>query len=94
MSPFMAEKRKRAAARCPECGSDTVHRYRPFCSRRCADVDLARWLRGAYAIAGGNTDADDDGDEAEAFDLARRAGGERRDDDGEGGAAGGGSRLH
>jgi hypothetical protein len=24
--------------------------YRPFCSRRCADLDLSRWLRGAYAI--------------------------------------------
>jgi hypothetical protein len=24
--------------------------YRPFCSRRCADVDLARWLSGAYVI--------------------------------------------
>jgi hypothetical protein len=26
--------------------------YRPFCSRRCADVDLQRWLSGRYAIAG------------------------------------------
>jgi endogenous inhibitor of DNA gyrase (YacG/DUF329 family) len=25
-------------------------RFRPFCSRRCADVDLGRWLKGAYAI--------------------------------------------
>jgi endogenous inhibitor of DNA gyrase (YacG/DUF329 family) len=24
--------------------------YRPFCSRRCADVDLAHWLSGSYAI--------------------------------------------
>jgi endogenous inhibitor of DNA gyrase (YacG/DUF329 family) len=27
-----------------------VDRYKPFCSRRCADVDLARWLTGVYAI--------------------------------------------
>jgi hypothetical protein len=27
-----------------------VTEYRPFCSRRCADVDLARWLNGSYAI--------------------------------------------
>jgi hypothetical protein len=27
-----------------------VQRFRPFCSRRCADVDLNRWLSGVYAI--------------------------------------------
>ena len=37
-------------AKCPVCGRPSEDRYRPFCSRRCADVDLARWLRGAYAI--------------------------------------------
>ncbi len=37
-------------ARCPICGRPSEDSYRPFCSRRCADVDLARWLRGAYAI--------------------------------------------
>ncbi|MDO5371256.1 DNA gyrase inhibitor YacG [Paracoccus sp. (in: a-proteobacteria)] len=37
---------------CPICGKPTVPDYRPFCSRRCADVDLARWLRGDYAIPG------------------------------------------
>ena len=58
---------------CPECGADTVPRYRPFCSKRCADIDLSRWLRGAYAIAGGNSDADEDGDDALAADLARHA---------------------
>jgi len=25
-------------------------RFRPFCSKRCAEVDLGRWLKGAYAI--------------------------------------------
>lgn len=66
---------------CPECGDTTVARYRPFCSKRCADVDLSRWLRGAYAIAGGNADEDEDGDDANAFDLSRQAlAAERRDD--------------
>ena len=37
---------------CPICAKPTVPAYRPFCSRRCADVDLARWLRGDYAIPG------------------------------------------
>ena len=35
---------------CPICGDDTRKDTRPFCSRRCADVDLGRWLVGAYAI--------------------------------------------
>jgi len=37
-------------ARCPICGKPTATAYRPFCSARCADVDLQRWLAGAYAI--------------------------------------------
>lgn len=36
---------------CPVCQKKTEAEYRPFCSRRCADVDLARWLTGKYAIA-------------------------------------------
>lgn len=35
---------------CPICGKEAVAAYRPFCSRRCADVDLGRWLTGGYAI--------------------------------------------
>ncbi|MGR3197428.1 MAG: DNA gyrase inhibitor YacG, partial [Paracoccus sp. (in: a-proteobacteria)] len=34
----------------PICGKDSQPRYRPFCSKRCADVDLAKWLRGDYVI--------------------------------------------
>ena len=34
---------------CPICSSETDKKYRPFCSRRCADIDLAKWLSGAYA---------------------------------------------
>ncbi len=36
---------------CPICAKPVDPRYRPFCSRRCADVDLGRWLRGSYVIA-------------------------------------------
>jgi len=36
--------------RCPICGKAAEQRFRPFCSRRCADVDLNRWLSGAYAV--------------------------------------------
>ncbi len=35
---------------CPICKRETEERFRPFCSKRCADVDLGRWLNGAYAI--------------------------------------------
>jgi len=35
---------------CPICKAPAVHRYRPFCSQRCADVDLGRWVKGNYAI--------------------------------------------
>jgi len=52
------------AGRCPICGGPCKQDIRPFCSRRCADVDLSRWLNGAYAIAGGNAEADEDGDDA------------------------------
>ena len=37
-------------ARCPICDKPVDARYRPFCSRRCADVDLQRWFSGSYAI--------------------------------------------
>lgn len=46
-------KEFRAAGRgrkCPICGSPVVTAYRPFCSRRCADLDLGRWLREDYRL--------------------------------------------
>ncbi|HMN72985.1 MAG TPA: DNA gyrase inhibitor YacG [Rhodoblastus sp.] len=49
------------ARRCPICGKPAVERYRPFCSKRCADVDLNRWLKGGYAIPGA-PDAEEDGE--------------------------------
>lgn len=42
---------------CPICDRKTAPDYRPFCSRRCADVDLAKWLNGAYAVP--STDPED-----------------------------------
>ncbi|MEM7644433.1 MAG: DNA gyrase inhibitor YacG [Pseudomonadota bacterium] len=35
---------------CPICDNPTEAAYRPFCSRRCADVDLGKWLKGSYAV--------------------------------------------
>jgi endogenous inhibitor of DNA gyrase (YacG/DUF329 family) len=39
-----------AAKKCPICSKPTVEAYKPFCSKRCADVDLNRWLTGSYVI--------------------------------------------
>jgi uncharacterized protein len=39
-----------ADAPCPICGKPAKPAFRPFCSKRCADVDLQRWLTGQYAI--------------------------------------------
>lgn len=36
--------------RCPICGRETDAAFRPFCSVRCADIDLGRWLKGTYVI--------------------------------------------
>jgi endogenous inhibitor of DNA gyrase (YacG/DUF329 family) len=53
------------APTCAVCGKPTDPAYRPFCSRRCADVDLNRWLTGNYAIPGSQVgDEDDDGGRA------------------------------
>lgn len=35
---------------CPICKAPTVAAYRPFCSKRCADLDLGNWLKGAYSV--------------------------------------------
>lgn len=51
------------APTCPICGRTTESRWRPFCSRRCADVDLNRWLSGVYAVPV-TEDSDEDGDAA------------------------------
>jgi endogenous inhibitor of DNA gyrase (YacG/DUF329 family) len=45
---------------CVCCGRPRDPRYAPFCSRRCADVDLYRWLTGAYVIAGAAPGEEDD----------------------------------
>lgn len=43
-------ERKAAGGKCPICGKPTVAAMRPFCSKRCADIDLNRWLSGVYAV--------------------------------------------
>jgi hypothetical protein len=38
--------------KCPLCAKRAQTRFKPFCSRRCADLDLGQWLKGGYAIPG------------------------------------------
>ncbi|HWU49759.1 MAG TPA: DNA gyrase inhibitor YacG [Asticcacaulis sp.] len=68
----------RKCARCrqpyedaPEIGVNAAKSYAPFCSKRCADVDLVHWLKGEYVIDGAGglaIDEDDGGADAPARD--------------------------
>ena len=67
MSPDGKDEAEAGAAKapkCPNCGRPRDPGYRPFCSKRCADVDLGRWLNGSYAIPVAE-DEDEDGDGGE-----------------------------
>ena len=60
----MTRANGQAAKGCPECGRPTDAAHRPFCSARCRQVDLHRWLSDGYAIPGepahpGDTDEPD-----------------------------------
>lgn len=48
---------------CPICRKPAVEKYRPFCSRRCADLDLGRWLNEGYAIPAVEPPDDWDGED-------------------------------
>jgi uncharacterized protein len=50
---------------CPICGKRAEQQFRPFCSKRCADVDLHRWLSGSYAVPAVENDEPSDKDEGE-----------------------------
>lgn len=51
----------RVSAKCPNCGKPREQKFKPFCSKRCADLDLARWLNGSYAIPAEEADDSADG---------------------------------
>ena len=40
----------RIEAKCPTCGKSADTKYRPFCTKRCADIDLGRWLKEGYRV--------------------------------------------
>ncbi|MDE0985127.1 MAG: DNA gyrase inhibitor YacG [Yoonia sp.] len=45
---------------CPICDRAVVMAFKPFCSKRCADVDLSKWLSGSYAILSANAEEEDE----------------------------------
>jgi uncharacterized protein len=45
---------------CPICGKPADPRLAPFCSRRCADIDLGRWLTGVYRVPASEDDERED----------------------------------
>jgi hypothetical protein len=55
--------------RCPICGKAAVAEFHAFCSRRCADIDLNRWLSGVYVVPG-KAEADEDDERGPAPDDA------------------------
>ncbi len=60
--------RLKATRPCPICGKPSSQADHPFCSPRCADIDLNRWLSGAYVIPGRDPGAaDDERDDSDAL---------------------------
>lgn len=65
------------ARACPICGAPPEPHYTPFCSSRCANVDLLRWLNGSYVVPGepleaSQPDTSEDGDGNAAGQAERR----------------------
>ena len=48
---------------CPVCGAPGDEAWRPFCSKRCGDIDLGGWLSGNYAIPGEPVESGDNGED-------------------------------
>lgn len=60
MTPGNEAGEARKPPRCPICGRPRELRYRPFCSARCRDIDLANWLGGRYAVPAAESEADEE----------------------------------
>ncbi len=51
---------------CPICGKAPTAETRPFCSKRCADVDLGRWFSEAYRVPAAAPEFDEEAEDDEA----------------------------
>jgi endogenous inhibitor of DNA gyrase (YacG/DUF329 family) len=56
MTGTAKEDKAGKAPACAICGKPVDPAYKPFCSKRCANIDLHRWLNGSYVIAGEKLD--------------------------------------
>jgi uncharacterized protein len=56
----MAKASRPASQSCAICGKPVDPHFKPFCSARCADVDLNRWLSGRYVIPGAQVPEDEE----------------------------------
>ena len=54
----------RPVSACPICSEPAVRKYRPFCSKRCADIDLGRWFGERYVIEGSDSAPEDETDDS------------------------------
>jgi endogenous inhibitor of DNA gyrase (YacG/DUF329 family) len=63
--------RKTSAANCPICSKPAEVAFKPFCSKRCADIDLNRWLSGVYAVPVKEID-DEDGNKLPGHDESEK----------------------
>ncbi|MBE7635260.1 DNA gyrase inhibitor YacG [Sneathiella sp. P13V-1] len=48
----MTPSSKKSEGKCPQCGKPAEQKFRPFCSQRCQQLDLGKWLNESYAIPG------------------------------------------
>ena len=46
--------------KCPVCGKPATMEYKPFCSKKCADIDFNRWFKGSYVVHTNETPTEDD----------------------------------
>ena len=58
LTKSVAKSGAKLLQKCPTCGAPADAKMRPFCSSRCADIDLGNWFQGKYAIPA--VDAADD----------------------------------
>ena len=50
LTKSVAKSEVKLLSKCPTCGAPADAKARPFCSSRCADVDLGNWFQGKYGI--------------------------------------------
>jgi len=58
-------KPNRPVRKCALCDNPVAEKFSPFCSKRCADLDLGKWLNGSYVIEGSDSPSSEDDPESQ-----------------------------